>query len=737
MISDPSTPSPGRRIAAGGAALLLAFAFAASVIVGPQLAVWRSAPALLVLAAAGLLAVGLPSRLPRTVFWSGLALAAWLVFRCVKSPVAEFAVADAMLLASCVVSFWVGRAVFASRGGLEIVFCGLGLLVLANGVPLYFQSRDPGYELWLPRASETFPSGFFSYYGDCAAFLTAMALLAGGLVWDDRRAPWFRIFMGITLLAAVAGVAFTNARGGLIGLGCGGLVLLLVPWLVLRRDSRWRGVVALTLPVLLVGGLLVLGEGLSEAQRVRNDSQTFHQGFFDNQARLFWWRLAGSVIATHPWTGGGSRSFSWENFQFWEADSSASQDIRPEFVHNEILQLTSDYGLIGLSLLMLFLGSLVVIGITSRWSGDEPRSATPLFLGGMAALAGLLVHGLFHFVFHLPPAAMLLGVVLAAVLAPARPAPSPGRLDAWGPGRWVPLACALFLGFLGVKSLPLFRQLAPVVYRFGQVPPGEGETLERVAAAAAAWPGPGLILEQAKLLQRRAEVASGVDRVALLEAAAESFGRVLEAHPYHAEASVNRANVLGGLGRDAEAEAEFERAIRLQGGLRLGFKAHYSASLHRAAKAERLRSGGDLPAAFEALLQARDLFDQGATPAALEFGAEGRAYRSSLSQSLGPWLEGLGRRQEAAAEYDRVALIPHTYAVHFLAARNLMRWGDAVWLERRPETALARFLQARERLKKCGGVLPAGSTPADLAELSRQLDSKIEFLEGAGILPEE
>lgn len=737
MTTDSSPLPSGRSKMAVMAAVLFSLAFAASVMLGPQLALWRSGPALVLLAGACVCVLGSRESLPRTVLWTGLALVGWIAFRCMTAPVVEFALADGMLLAFCVAAFLIGGTAFASRGGVEIVFSGLGLLVLANWVPMWFQSRDSSYVLWLPRGSEGFPSGFFGYYGDCAAFLTAVALLAGGLVWDGRRATWFRMFMGVVALAAAAGVVFTKTRGGMIGLGTGGLVLLLAPWLTLRRGSRWRGVMALALPLIVVAGLLSLGEGFSEAQRARGTDAVSQGKVFDDSARLFWWQLAASGIATHPWTGGGSRSFSWENFRFWEADRSISQDIQPEFVHNEFLQLTNDYGIIGLLLVVTVFGAMIVLGITGRWSGAAAAERTPLLLGGIAALAGLLVHGLFHFVFHLPPAALVLGLALAAVLAPAMVRPSARPPSATGAGPWVAAGCAMFLGWLAVMTLPVFRQLAPVAYRFGQPLPDEAGTLARVSAAAASWPGHEMHLLRANLCQQMAGELPVAERPALLEAAADSFGTVLDRHPFLAQASVNRANVLSALGRDDEAEEEYARAIRLQGGLTRGFKAHYAASRHHARRAEQLRAEGDAAGELEALLQARDRFDEGTTAAAPEFGHEGRTYRGNLSQRLGPRLEDLGRHQEAATEYDRMARIPHTHAIHFLAARNLTSWGDDLWQKRQPEAAMAKFLQARERLKKCGGVVPHGLVPADFGGLSGQIERKIEFLSGAGIVPEE
>jgi tetratricopeptide (TPR) repeat protein len=721
------------------AAVLLLAALVASAVLAPQLAFWPSAPALLLLAVAMLFL--LPARgsaLPRPVMVSGLLLAAWLGGRAATSPVAEFAFADLSLMAACLAGFFLTRRLLATSGAIELLFGGLGLFVLINWIPMLLQARDPAFAPVLPRGTESFPSGFFSYYGDCASFLLGVALLSGGLAWDAGRSKLFRVFLTAVAVAAAAGVVFTKSRGGIAGLGAGALVLLFVaPWLTARKGSSRFAAFVLAVPVLLVGGFVLLGGGMDEAQKARG-YDAGSAALLDNSARLMWAGIAVSCIATHPVEGGGSRSFSWESLQFWDARAAGFSPAKPEFVHNELIQITTDYGVIGLLLLVVFLGSAVVCAIVGRWSGPSAKARTAVFVGGLAALTGLLVHGSLHFVFHLPPTALLLGVTLAFLLDTARRDPSP-------PGRLTFLTAALpilavftLLAGIGGHALPVFLELAPVKYQLPGGYPGPAETITRLEAAARHWPAAQFHLQRGLLLQAAAREAPGGEGAVLLEAAAGAFEQALELNPYHPEASVNRANVLSALGRDTDAEREYERAIRLQGGMEIGFNARYSASIHHYRKAERQRVASRLDEALVTLLRARDLYDAALNaPDSNEFGEAGRAYRMSLSQQLGTWLQASGRFEDAAAEYDRATRIPYTWPLHFLAATNLTAWGDHLWLERKPELALRRFTEARARLARAEGRLPQGFTATDLQELTRKLESKVAFLEGAGIRLEE
>ena len=272
--------------------------------------------------------------------------------------------------------------------------------------------------------------------------------------------------------------------------------------------------------------------------------------------------------------------------------------------------------------------------------------------------------------------------------------------------------------------------------RFGGPVPEVAETLERVELAVRFWPLPSLQLLRGKLSYQAAAANSAVEQRLLFENAETAFREALECHPHFAEASVNLANVLSALQRDEEAEQEFVRAIRLQGGFEWGFRAGYSASAHHFRKAERFRAEGRIDAALESLLQARDLFDDHASANAGDYGVEGREFRLALTLHLGPRLESMGRHEEANSEYERALKIPGAECVPFLMARNFIAWGDKLWLEHKPEAALRKFNEAGKQANVARSNGFTGYPKSDLEELSRRIHSKATFLEGAGIRDE-
>jgi ATP-dependent RNA helicase SUPV3L1/SUV3 len=148
---------------------------------------------------------------------------------------------------------------------------------------------------------------------------------------------------------------------------------------------------------------------------------------------------------------------------------------------------------------------------------------------------------------------MLLGVALAAILDTDRDASPEMPRGKSAIGAFLPVGCLVVLGYFGIKEVPVFREMAPLTYRFGGPVPELSEALLRIDAAARAWPGPRLHTMSGKLHQQAAAIASGADRPMLLESAERSFREAAADHPFDPEPVVNLANVLSAMEQDAEA----------------------------------------------------------------------------------------------------------------------------------------------------------------------------------------
>jgi len=586
-----------------------------------------------------------------------------------------------------------------------------------------------------------FPSGFFGHYNYCANFLIGSSCVIGGAALVGRHARIERLLWGLIAVAGMIAVYLTRSRGG-IGGAAGALGVFLVVALIIgkHRSARWfaPGIVAVPVLGFLVVGFLV--RGWSEAQQVRQQAAGIDT-MMDNTTRLYLIDIAGSCVGLHPWQGGGSRSFSWECNRFWDVEMHGQGANRPEQVHNEILQTASDYGIIGAGLLCLTIGGMVVIAVV-RTLFAEPagnRSNDDSWrLGGLAGLAGILIQSNFSFVFHMVPGVLLLGVCLgrAAHTGEVGKAGTAKSLVPAILSSTLGLACAALLvpmGWIGTRVTSARWALRHATR--SEISPESRIT--SVTESIRLWPTAGFYQERAGIFQQQAAQAPpGILDAVALNRAAEDYREASALNPFAPGPVVNRANLLGTLGKDAEALQLFDRAIKLQGEMEAGFKGSYSKAAYLRLKAERLLAANRNEEALAALLSARDTLVNSSSLSV--WGVQGRAalvLRVWIGERLGVLLSLAGRDQAAEEEFETIDALGTTSCVRYLYAWHLWTKGKRIWGERKPAEALALFLKARVLLDRAAGYLPAGATPEDYAKLGREVDECIRFLKTAKVEP--
>ena len=413
---------------------------------------------------------------------------------------------------------------------------------------------------------------------------------------------------------------------------------------------------------------------------------------------------------------------------------------RPEQVHNELLQAGADYGLAGAGLLGLFIGAAVVLAVVRAVfpvasAGDS--NADGWRLGGLAGLAGILIESNFSFVFHLVPGALLLGMCLGGVAQPGT-ASKGVAAKSFAPAL---LTCALAL--LGAALLlPMgWAGTRVTALRWGERRVKRAEvapeaTIAAVTGAIGLWPTAAFYQERGEAYQQLSARArdGGTGRAAVL-CAVEDYRRATALNPFAPGPVVNRANLLGLLGKDAEALEQFERAIRLEGGMESSFKAGYSKAEYLRQKAERLAGLQRTEEALATLLDARQaLLKSNRFPSGEPLGWEAWQLRIRIGERLGVMLSLAGRDKEADEEFENVGLVPGGGGMRYLQAWHLRLQAKRVWHEHDPEVALALFLKAR-RLIEGPAVKPSGVTDDDFAKLRADLDFCIQFLKGAQVEP--
>ena len=219
------------------------------------------------------------------------------------------------------------------------------------------------------------------------------------------------------LLPQLAALVLTFSKGALF-LGLPAMLLVLGGggvWLLARQGHSLHFVWWLA----GIGGLVVLGLlpflG-TERFRLLLDFGPGTTGGL----RLNLWRSAWAMALDHPWLGVGPDNFLYA-YRSGYILPAAWQDPNLNHPHNFVLDWWTRLGLPGLLLAGVWIGG----GVVRLWrmlrAGVEPGLA----LGGLAAIAASLAHGLIDASFALPD--LMLVWVLLLTLSPARSPQSPRR----------------------------------------------------------------------------------------------------------------------------------------------------------------------------------------------------------------------------------------------------------------------------------------------------------------------
>ena len=719
--------------------VFLVIALVLAVGIGPQTRPWTWGPAMLALG------ISVAAALP--VFWKksrltadfgmlayGTVVAGWYAWRAWNSPVAELGMADVMLLAGVIGSFVSVRAIEGNAAAERILIWGFALLLAANVAVVGKQVIDPSFTPVFRSRATTFPSGFYAHYNEAANYLIASSLLVAAAALFGRHGSATRIVWSLIAVGGLAAVYFTRSRGGILGAAVGGGVFVAAALMLgQRQKARWFAPALIAIPLLGLGLVGFLYLGWQGSQEIRQSGSGI-VGMMDNNSRLFLLGIALSCIGLHPATGGGSRSYSWESFGFFEGKLQGDAITHlPEQVHNEIVQAATDYGLIGAGLLIGLLGALAVAAVVrilfSETSADR-GSCDVWRLGGLAALAGMFVQSCFSFVFHLFPGVMLLGICLAAM---SRPSATRGRrAQVIGARILLFVAAAASLVILvpwGWKGSQVTRVLWTSYFSKVKTTSDESRT-DALTDAIQVWAQSSFFMERAAIFQTTAAEGGANEST---ERAIHDYEQAEKFHPYDPGPAINRANSLSQLQRDSEAEKAYERAIRLQGGMEPAFRGHFSRANHLLRKGLR-QFKAEGPSATLVSLEAAAQEMEESVKKMHWLVPDMNDSRVAIHESLGAAREANGDYQGALRAYDFAATLTNGSHVNYRAAVVVRKMADVLWKSRRPSEALGYFIEAKRKINMTG-VIPADVTLSQRLEYLAYLEKTITFLTEAKVAP--
>lgn len=723
--------------------LFLILALGLAVVIGPQTRAWSWGPAMLALGIS--IAASLPGLWKRNrsgaadlgVLAFATTVAAWFAWRAWESPVRELGVTDLLLLLGCIGAFICVRGIIGNKIAERIFIWGIALLLFANVVVVLRQVMTPSFTPVFEARAAQFPAGFFAHYNEAANFLICCSLILGAAAILSRYHLAVRVIWGLIAVAGLVAVYYTRSRGGIFGAALGSSVLACGALVIgHQKGAKWFAPALIAIPMIGLGLVTYLFVGWEDAQELRQQSTTV-AGMFDNTCRLYFLGMAISCVSLHPFIGGGSQSFSWECFRF--ANNKLHGNLlthRPDKVHNEFVQALTDYGIIGAGLLAGLLATLAIIAILRIFIFEKNTGAENSSfwrIGGLAALAGMLVQSSFSFVFHLFPGVLLLGFCLAQMSFPF--ARSGRAFSAVGTKLLVSvisISCILVTLSFGWKGTQVTQALW--LSYLSKIPITSLETrIEALDRALTVWPQSSLFMDRAALFQARAAATELPDSNVATEFAVKDYLQAEELHSFDPSPAVNRGNLLSYLGKDSEAENAFNRAILLQGGMEPAFRSHFSKAKHLLRKGNLAFDQNDPASAWQALESSADEIELAAGKMHW-LNEEFHQTRALIHEGLGVAREANGDLNGALAAYEITSTLRHGAKAHYRIAALMGKMAANAWTERRASEAMAYFTEARRRTQLTQEV-PSGVTLSQRVEYIDYLDKTIGFLKAAKIEP--
>ncbi|NLF38924.1 hypothetical protein GX586_05725 [bacterium] len=271
---------------------------------------------------------------------------------------------------------------------------------------LFSTPIDPQTVLWVKKLTSDRVSGTFIYPNALGGFIIVMLPLCAAIV---AGAPMrlMRVLGGMGFVLGAVALFLSKSKASI---AIAGVMLMALIWLSRRAGatSRRTAVVAAAVCALVAAAMLAGGYGARLDDRLRATGG----------ARIEYWRAAATIIGKKPVRGWGTGGFT-RLYPLYRR--KGAEDAR--LAHNVVLNLWTDYGLLGL------LGGAMALAMPLgvAWARQlRQRSALPsapvaaqgahpafswLHAAGLVAATGFVLHCLVDFDFN------IMGITVPALLA--------------------------------------------------------------------------------------------------------------------------------------------------------------------------------------------------------------------------------------------------------------------------------------------------------------------------------
>ncbi len=279
--------------------------------------------------------------------------------------------------------------------------------LIINWEEILFQAR---IFLSFPAALLLFVYMIFSVDGITAPVMWVLAFVCvfSLLIYFVFRSPeldsrLLKAAVAFSMVLAFISVLFTQSRGGLLGLLCGGILVLIFAGRQLLF-SKWKELSIISAVMLIVLVSMFTFSRFSPMNRIRQEVSLSAEERGPSRiefrsaagSRLETWKSAFAVMAERPVLGLGPEvikmmfpQYETSQFRFKEGFH-----VKQDRCHNEILDTAITKGMLSLFIYAWFLGGVFYAGLKKLGQRDE----TSLLVGAcLAAILSYIVQNQFSF----------------------------------------------------------------------------------------------------------------------------------------------------------------------------------------------------------------------------------------------------------------------------------------------------------------------------------------------------
>ncbi len=439
---------------------------------------------------------------------------------------------------------------------LVLVF--VGMLIAGYAIYQFATGSDRVWTFITPYKKRG--TGTFISPNNLAGFLEMVLPLGLSYVLVSRAKPLLKVFVGYASLMILGGIVVSLSRGGWIAVGFSLLALFLV--LLFHRNYRLPAAVLL-LCLIAAGSVLV---PKMDFIKLRVQETTANERLNDS-ARFDLWEPAFKLWKENPIWGIGPNHY---DFRFRAYRPQLIQQ-QPDRVHNDYLNTLTDYGIVGLSLILVALG-ITAVGLKKTWRFVRGNSADlgggnsnklAVVLGTSLGLLAILIHSFVDFNMHIPSNAIV-SITLLALLSSSLRFATDGVWCSLGVARKL----AVTLGIIAILTSLTWHEIRSTEeYRFlRKAAQADKASDARIAALTRAF----------EIEPRNAATAHGIGETfrlqswetpenyeELAEKALKWFERAIQLNPHDGYGYLRAGMCLDWLGQREKSEPFYVKAIEL------------------------------------------------------------------------------------------------------------------------------------------------------------------------------